>query len=73
MTEGSITERRIRPIQEAIRANNWKQALKECEKWQKKGEASDRFLVRAYGKLSLTSQLNFPDIEDLGASASSRR
>lgn len=49
MTDNTVTERRIRPIQDAIRASNWKQALKECEKWQKKGETSDRFLVRVLG------------------------
>ncbi|KAK5951571.1 hypothetical protein OHC33_007249 [Knufia fluminis] len=45
MADTSVTERRVRPIQDAIAAGNWKQALKECEKWQKKGEASDRFLA----------------------------
>ena len=41
----SVTERRIRPIEDAVASGNWKQAWKECEKWHKKGEKSDRFLV----------------------------
>lgn len=41
----SVTERRIQPIQQALDAGNLKQAAKECEKWLKKGEKSDRFLV----------------------------
>lgn len=45
MADTAVTERRIRPIQDAIAAGNWKQALKDCEKWHKKGESSDRFLV----------------------------
>jgi hypothetical protein len=45
MADAAVTERRLRPIQDAIASSNWKQALKECEKWQKKGEKSDRFLV----------------------------
>jgi len=47
MADTAVTDRRIRPIQAALSSNNWKQAWKECEKWQKKGEDSDRFLVRA--------------------------
>ena len=47
MADTAVTERRIRPILEALQNGNQKQALKECEKWQKKGEASDRFLVCA--------------------------
>lgn len=46
MADAAVTERRIRPIQDAISSGNLKQALKDCEKWQKKGENSDRFLVR---------------------------
>lgn len=53
MADTAVTERRIRPIQDAVDAGNWRQALKECEKWQKKGEASDRFLVRAQTLLRL--------------------
>ena len=34
MADTAVTERRIRPIQDAMRAGNWRQALKECEKWQ---------------------------------------
>lgn len=45
MADGSVTERRLRPIHDAVASNNWKQALKECEKWQKKGEKSDKFHV----------------------------
>ena len=45
MSDVSVTERRIRPIQDAVASKNWKQALKECDKWQKKGEKSDKFLV----------------------------
>lgn len=45
MADTAVTERRIRPINDALSAGNIRQALKECEKWQKKGEASDRFLV----------------------------
>lgn len=30
-----------------MNAGNLKQALKDCEKWQKKGESSDTFLVSA--------------------------
>lgn len=42
----SVSERRIQPIQEAIDAGNFKQALQLCEKWQKKGERSVKFQVR---------------------------
>ncbi|KAK5099395.1 hypothetical protein LTS08_005977 [Lithohypha guttulata] len=45
MADSAVTERRIRPIIDALSAGNVKQALKDCEKWQKKGEASDRFLA----------------------------
>lgn len=45
MAEGSVSERRVRPIQEAASSGNWKQALQLCEKWSKKGEKSDQFLV----------------------------
>ncbi|RMZ81968.1 hypothetical protein DV737_g2267, partial [Chaetothyriales sp. CBS 132003] len=41
----SVTERRVKPIEEAAEAGQWKHALKECEKCQKKGEKSDRFLA----------------------------
>jgi hypothetical protein len=41
----TVTDRRIRPIEEAAAAGNYKQALKDCEKWEKKGEKSDKFLV----------------------------
>ena len=41
----SVTERRVKPIEDAINAGNLKQALKDCEKWHKKGEKSDKFLV----------------------------
>lgn len=45
MSDPSVAERRIRPIQDAIATENWKQALQLCEKWSKKGEKSERFLV----------------------------
>ena len=45
MADLSVTERRIKPIQDAVEGENWKQALQLCEKWQKKGEKSDRFQV----------------------------
>lgn len=45
MSDPSVTERRIRPIQDAVATGNWKQALQLCDKWSKKGERSDRFLV----------------------------
>ena len=45
MSDPSVTERRIRPIQDAVGSANWKQALQLCDKWAKKGEKSDRFLV----------------------------
>ena len=41
----SVSERRIRPIQDAIASANWKQALQLCDKWSKKGERSEKFLV----------------------------
>jgi hypothetical protein len=44
-TMADVSERRIRPIQDAVESKNWKQALQLCEKWQKKGERSDRFQV----------------------------
>jgi hypothetical protein len=47
MSDPIVSERRIRQIQDAVAVGNWRQALKECEKWQKKGERSDKFLVRA--------------------------
>ena len=47
-----VSERRIRPIEEAIGTKNWKQALQLCEKWHKKGEKADRFLVRYIQSLS---------------------
>jgi ribosomal protein L22 len=47
MSELSVSERRIKPIHDAIEGENWKQALQICEKWQKKGEKSDHFQVRA--------------------------
>jgi hypothetical protein len=47
MSDPSVSERRIRPIQDALASGSWKQALKECDKWFKKGERSDRFLVRS--------------------------
>ena len=40
-----VSERRLRPIQEAVESKNWKQALQLCEKWHKKGEKSIRFQV----------------------------
>jgi hypothetical protein len=46
MSELSVSERRIKPIHDAIEGENWKQALQICEKWQKKGEKSDHFQVR---------------------------
>ncbi|KAJ9606433.1 hypothetical protein H2200_009394 [Cladophialophora chaetospira] len=45
MSDQSVSERRIRPIQEAIAGGNWKQALQLCDKWSKKGERSDKFLA----------------------------
>ncbi|KIW17605.1 hypothetical protein PV08_04800 [Exophiala spinifera] len=49
MSDPSVTERRIRPIQDAIATSNWKQALQACDKWSKKGEKSDRFqALRAF-------------------------
>lgn len=59
MSDPSVSERRIRPIQDAIAIGNFKQALKECEKWQKKGEKSDKFLVGTSFPL-LVSSSNFP-------------
>lgn len=50
-----VTERRVRPIQDALATGNYKQALKDCEKWQKKGESSDRFLV----SVELARESNF--------------
>ncbi|RMZ92668.1 hypothetical protein DV736_g97, partial [Chaetothyriales sp. CBS 134916] len=41
----SVTERRVKPIEEAAEVGQWKHALKECEKCQKKAEKSDRFLA----------------------------
>lgn len=41
----AVTDRRIASIRDFVQDHNWKQALKECEKWHKKGERSDRFLV----------------------------
>ena len=43
--DSSVTDRRIRPIIDAVAASNWKQALQLCEKWSKKGERSERFFV----------------------------
>jgi hypothetical protein len=40
-----VSERRIRPIQDAVESRNWKQAMQLCEKWHKKGEKSDQFQV----------------------------
>ena len=48
MAEGSVSERRVRPIQEAAASGNWKQALQLCDKWSKKGEKSDQFLVCSF-------------------------
>jgi hypothetical protein len=51
-----VSERRVRPIQEAVECQHWKQALQLCEKWHKKGEKSDRFQVlrvQAYVSLRL--------------------
>ncbi|KAJ4505984.1 hypothetical protein HRR83_008499 [Exophiala dermatitidis] len=45
MSDPTVSERRIRPIQDAIATENWKQALQLCDKWSKKGEKSDRFLA----------------------------
>ncbi|EXJ65310.1 hypothetical protein A1O7_01651 [Cladophialophora yegresii CBS 114405] len=45
MSDLSVSERRIRPIQDAVASENWKQALQLCDKWAKKGERSDRFLA----------------------------
>ncbi|KAH0842404.1 hypothetical protein AYO21_10520 [Fonsecaea monophora] len=45
MSDPSVSERRIRPIQDAVASANWKQALQLCDKWFKKGERSDRFLA----------------------------
>lgn len=45
MAEVSVSERRIHPIQDAAALGNWKQALQLCDKWSKKGEKSDQFLV----------------------------
>ena len=45
MADSSVSDRRIRPIQDAISSGNWKQAAQLCDKWSKKGERSDRFLV----------------------------
>ena len=51
MSELSVSERRIKPIHDAIEGENWKQALQICEKWQKKGEKSDHFQVRTLSHL----------------------
>ncbi|KAL2421185.1 hypothetical protein ABEF95_005400 [Exophiala dermatitidis] len=45
MSDPTVSERRIRPIQDAVATENWKQALQLCDKWSKKGEKSDRFLA----------------------------
>ncbi|KIX00353.1 uncharacterized protein Z518_10492 [Rhinocladiella mackenziei CBS 650.93] len=45
MSDPAVSERRIRPIQDAVAGTNWKQALQLCDKWSKKGEKSDRFLA----------------------------
>ncbi|EXJ79045.1 hypothetical protein A1O3_08546 [Capronia epimyces CBS 606.96] len=45
MSDPTVSERRIRPIQDAVASANWKQALQLCDKWSKKGEKSDRFLA----------------------------
>ncbi|EXJ96403.1 hypothetical protein A1O1_01529 [Capronia coronata CBS 617.96] len=45
MSDAVVSERRIRPIQDAVATANWKQALQLCDKWAKKGEKSDRFLA----------------------------
>ncbi|KEF53836.1 uncharacterized protein A1O9_10238 [Exophiala aquamarina CBS 119918] len=45
MSDPSVSDRRIRPIQDAVASGNWKQALQLCDKWSKKGERSDRFLA----------------------------
>ncbi|KAI1614285.1 N-acetyltransferase B complex non catalytic subunit-domain-containing protein [Exophiala viscosa] len=56
MSDPSVTERRIRPIQDAVATANWKQALQLCDKWSKKGEKSDRFLA-----LKAFVQVNHPE------------
>ena len=53
MSELSVSERRIKPIHDAIEGENWKQALQICEKWQKKGEKSDHFQVRTSHKTAM--------------------
>ena len=35
-------------LRELLVAQNWKQALSNCEKRAKKGERSDRFMVSSY-------------------------
>src|ERR1700679_2659092 len=57
MAEGSVSERRIHPIQDAAASGNWKQALQLCDKWSKKGEKSDQFLVRPTPKISIVQKL----------------
>ena len=57
MAEGSVSERRIHPIQDAAASGNWKQALQLCDKWSKKGEKSDQFLVCRVCQNSAVSSL----------------
>ncbi|KPI45548.1 uncharacterized protein AB675_463 [Cyphellophora attinorum] len=45
MADTSVTERRLRSIEDFLSAGKLPQALKECQKWEKKGEKSDRFLA----------------------------
>ncbi|KAK5536871.1 hypothetical protein LTR25_005546 [Vermiconidia calcicola] len=57
MSDASVTERRIRPIQDAVASSNWKQALQLCDKWSKKGEKSDRFLaLKAFVLVNLSEK-----------------
>lgn len=51
-----VSERRIRPIQDAVNSQQWKQALQLCDKWHKKGEKSDRFQV---GETSRPASLSY--------------
>jgi hypothetical protein len=37
----NVSERRIRPIEDAVEGQRWKLAFQLCEKWHKKGESSN--------------------------------
>ena len=57
----STSQRRLKPIQEHVDSGNWKQALQLCDKYQKKGEKSDAFLVCA--PRTVTGQSSLTDLQ----------